>query len=102
MHQLLHLVTRVWIIIIFTCAGLLQADELEVIVTPRTTVVDREGITGGGQPVHIDDRILITYTNHPDDFGGSFGTGSAWSKDNGETYTPGETTCKIQRFESSP
>ena len=97
MQGILHLVTRFWIIIFITFSGLLQAAELEVIVTPRATVVDREGITGGGQTVHIDDHILITYTNHPDDFGGSFGTGSAWSTDNGQTWKQAKDNWPIPK-----
>jgi hypothetical protein len=48
----------------------------EVVVSPRVTVVEREGITGGGHPVIVGDRVLNFYPNHTDDFGGSNGTAS--------------------------
>lgn len=71
-------------------AGLLPATELEVVVAPRTTVVEHEGITGGGHPVVAGEQSLVIYPNHPDDFGGSAGTGSAQSDDGGQTWTRGD------------
>ena len=65
------------------------ASDLSVTVTPRATVVERDGITGGGYPVVAGDRAMIFYPNHPDDFGGSVGTASALSADGGLTWTPG-------------
>ena len=65
------------------------AADFEVIVSPRVTLVAREGITGGGHPVFAGDRILQFYPNHKDDFGGSFGMGSALSKDGGLSWTQG-------------
>ena len=41
--------------------------DVEVVVGPRITVVEREGITGGGCPVVVGDRVLSFYPNHPDD-----------------------------------
>lgn len=70
-------------------ASLLPATELEVVVAPRTTVVEHEGITGGGYPVFVGERSFVIYPNHPDDFGGSAGTGSAQSEDGGQTWTRG-------------
>lgn len=66
-----------------------QVDRVEVVASPRVTVVEREGITGGGYPVTAGDRILNFYPNHPDDFGGSNGTASAISTDGGLTWTKG-------------
>ena len=63
------------------------ASELEVVVGPRITVIEREGITGGGCPVKVGNRVLSFYPNHPDDFGGSKGMGSAISTDGGMTWT---------------
>ena len=55
-------------------------------VSPRSTVVEREGITGAGQMVSAGGRTLIFYPNHPDDFGGSGGMGSGISEDGGATW----------------
>ncbi len=63
--------------------------EVEVVVSPRITVVEQEGITGGGCPVVVGDRVLSFYANHPDDFGGSTGTATAISTDGGKTWTRG-------------
>ena len=63
--------------------------EVEVVVSPRITVVEHEGITGGGCPVVVGDHVLSFYTNHPDDFGGSTGTASAFSPDGGIIWTRG-------------
>ncbi|MBM79027.1 MAG: hypothetical protein CMJ78_00335 [Planctomycetaceae bacterium] len=63
--------------------------ELEVVVSPRVTVVERKGITGGGQPVVVGNRVLNFYANHPDDFGGSAGMASAISTDRGLSWTKG-------------
>lgn len=66
-----------------------QVNQVEVVASPRVTVVQREGITGGGYPVIAGDRILTFYPNHPDDFGGSNGIASAISTDGGLTWTKG-------------
>ena len=65
------------------------AAELEVVVSPRITVIEREGITGGGCPVKVGNRVLSFYPNHPDDFGDSKGMASAISTDGGMTWTKG-------------
>jgi hypothetical protein len=57
-----------------------------VLVQPRVTVVEREGITGGGQIVSAGNRLLMFYPNHPDDFGGSGGMGAGVSEDGGATW----------------
>ena len=67
-----------------------DAAEVEVVVSPRITVVEREGITGGGCPVVVGKRVLSFYPNHPDDFGGSNGTASAISTDGGMSWTKGQ------------
>jgi len=66
-----------------------DAAEVEVVVSPRITVVEREGITGGGCPVKVGNRVLSFFPNHPDDFGGSNGTASAISTDGGMSWTKG-------------
>jgi len=65
------------------------ATGVEVVVSPRVTVVERVGITGGGYPVIAGDRVLNFYPNHPDDFGDSSGIGLAISADGGITWTKG-------------
>lgn len=58
----------------------------ELLVQPRVSVVEREGITGAGQVVVAGNRLLIFYPNHPDDFGGSGGTSASVSEDGGATW----------------
>lgn len=73
----------------FICCALsviVSADDLQITVAPRVSVVEREGITGAGQVVAAGDRLLIFYPNHPDDFGGSGGTGASVSEDGGATW----------------
>ena len=51
--------------LLFTVLAFLPATtmaEMEVVVSPRVTVVEREGITGGGCPVVFGDRVLSFYT----------------------------------------
>jgi hypothetical protein len=72
-----------------------QVNQLEVVASPRVTLVQREGITGGGHPVIAGDRVLNFYPNHPDDFGGSNGTASAISTDGGMTWTQGRDNWPI-------
>ncbi|MFT5468346.1 MAG: glycerophosphoryl diester phosphodiesterase [Verrucomicrobiales bacterium] len=80
-----------------TAATTAAADQqlLEVIVSPRATVVEREGITGGGYGVKTESGALNLYPNHPDDFGGSSGTGSAISTDGGLTWKAGKDNWPI-------
>jgi len=59
-----------------------------VLVEPRVTAVEREGITGAGQVVSAGNRLILFYPNHPDDFGGSGGTGASVSEDDGAVWTP--------------
>jgi hypothetical protein len=63
----------------------IAADPL-VLVQPRVTIVEREGITGGGQIVSAGGRLLMFYPNHPDDFGGSGGSGASVSEDGGASW----------------
>ena len=58
----------------------------ELLVQPRVSAVEREGITGAGQVVAAGSRLLMFYPNHPDDFGGSGGTGASVSEDGGATW----------------
>jgi hypothetical protein len=62
------------------------ATPLHVTVAPRVPVVGREGITGAGQVVQAGKRLLVFYPNHPDDFGGSGGSGASVSEDGGATW----------------
>lgn len=63
---------------------------LTVTMSPASTVVQREGITGAGQVVmDAAGRLTVHYPNHPDDFGGSAGTGTSHSSDGGLTWTQG-------------
>ena len=73
----------------FICCALsaiVSAADLQIAVVPRVSVVEREGITGGGQIVSAGDRLLMFYPNHPDDFGGSGGMGASVSEDGGTTW----------------
>ena len=56
------------------------------LVLPRVSVVEREGITGAGQVVQAAKRLLVLYPNHPDDFGGTGGSGASVSEDGGATW----------------
>lgn len=64
-----------------------HADSVELRVQPRVAVVSRSGITGAGQVVQAGRRLMVFYPNHPDDFGGSGGSGASVSEDDGATWT---------------
>lgn len=85
-HRVLFLIPFV----LMTFTSLVRATEFDVVVSPRVTVVEREGITGGGHPVHVGDRTLLFYPHHPDDFGRSVGTGSSYSTNGGFLWKQGE------------
>ena len=74
------------------------AEEVEVVVSPRATVVQRVGITGGGYPVVAGDRLLNFYPNHPDDYGITKGIGSAISTDGGVTWTKGRDNWPMSKM----
>ena len=74
------------------------AVEVEVVVSPRATVVQRVGITGGGYPVVAGDRLLNFYPNHPDDYGITKGIGSAISTDGGVTWTKGRDNWPMSKM----
>ncbi len=65
------------------------------------TAVERPGITGAGWAVVAGDdsgrRVILTYPNHPDDFGGSAGTGTAISEDGGQTWKSGPDDWPIAK-----
>ena len=63
--------------------------DVEVVVSPRVTVVERKGITGGGYPVVAGGRVLNFFPDHPDDYGITNGIGSAISTDGGLNWTKG-------------
>ena len=82
--------------LVLWCGGISHAKQIsaskldvEVVVSPRVTVVERKGITGGGYPVIAGDRVLNFYPNHPDDYGITHGIGSAISTDGGLNWTKG-------------
>lgn len=62
-----------------------------IAVSQEVVVVKRPGITGAGFAVATADgkRVTLHYPNHPDDFGGSAGTGTAISTDGGRTWSAG-------------
>lgn len=78
------------VIILWLALNTAQGAELQVTVAPRVSVVERDGITGAGQIVMAGDarshRAFVFYPNHPDDFGGSGGTGASRSDDGGVTW----------------
>ena len=78
-----------WLTILLTFLSAAAAAEVEVVTSPRVTVVQRAGITGGGYPVIAGDRMWIFYPNHPDDYGITSGTGTAISTDGGLNWTQG-------------
>lgn len=69
----------------------LRAAEPMITVAPAVVAVQRPGITGAGFAVAAPDgkRVTLHYPNHPDDFGGSAGTGTAISTDGGMTWSAG-------------
>ena len=68
-----------------------EAAEPFVSVAEEVVAVQRVGITGAGFAVASVDgkRVTLHYPNHPDDFGGSSGTGTAISSDGGLTWRAG-------------
>ena len=84
--------------VLMTVTSLVPAAELDVVVSPRVTVVEREGITGGGHPVHAGDRTLLFYPHHPDDFGLSVGSGSAYSSDGGFIWKQGKDSWPMPKM----
>ena len=66
-----------------------SAAEWEVVISPRVTVIEQNGITGGGRPVKAGERLLNFFPDHPDDFGGTKGMACAISEDGGLTWTKG-------------
>lgn len=62
-----------------------------MVVSPEVVAVNRSGVTGAGFAVAAADgkRVMLHYPNHPDDFGGSAGTGTAISTDGGRTWSTG-------------
>lgn len=71
----------------------------ELLVEPAVIAVQRAGITGAGFAVTSADgrRVTLHYPNHPDDFGGSAGTGTAVSEDGGLTWNAGADDWPIVR-----
>lgn len=70
---------------------------VEIHVASSVVAVRRDGITGAGFAVSSPDgkRVTLHYPNHPDDFGGSSGTGTAVSDDGGATWKPGADNWPI-------
>jgi hypothetical protein len=69
--------------------------------TPAVTVVERAGITGAGWAVTTGEaatpKVTLIYPNHPDDFGGTAGTGTSHSADGGNTWTQGSDDWPIPK-----
>ncbi len=76
-----------------------QTSSVRVEVAPSVVAVKRTGITGAGFAVASADGKTVTlhYPNHPDDFGGSAGTGTAVSTDGGKTWTDGIDDWPVAR-----
>ncbi len=89
MKHTLSVCLETFLPVLLTFLSATAVAEVEVVVSPRITVVERVGITGGGYPVIVGNRVLNFYPNHPDDFGGSNGIASAISTDGGMTWTKG-------------
>jgi len=70
-----------------------HAAEPLIEVAPAVLAVERDGITGAGWAVASGEgdtaRITLHYPDHPDDFGGSAGTGTAISLDGGQIWASG-------------
>lgn len=61
-------------------------------------MVERAGITGAGWAVVAGDgKTTLIYPNHPDDFGGTAGTGTSHSADGGKTWTQGPDDWPIAK-----
>ncbi|MBG86738.1 MAG: hypothetical protein CMO80_07545 [Verrucomicrobiales bacterium] len=80
----------------FASLSLASAAEWEVVVSPRITVIEQKGITGGGRLVMTGNRVLNFFQDHPDDYGGSRGMASAISEDRGMTWTKGPRNWPMQ------
>ncbi len=74
-----------------------DAPRLIVTVAPRTVSVERDGLTGGGSLLVSGQRAMLFYPNHPDDFGGSSGTGTSLSADGGATWQKGADDWPIAK-----
>ncbi|OYW30480.1 MAG: hypothetical protein B7Z47_03530 [Chthoniobacter sp. 12-60-6] len=73
----------------------------DVSTAPAVSAVERAGITGAGWAVVTGDvqarKVTLTYPNHPDDFGGTAGTGTSHSGDGGKTWTQGPDDWPIPK-----
>ena len=87
-----------WLTILLAFLSAAAAAEVEVVAGPRVTVVQRVGITGGGYPVIVGDRMLNFYPNHPDDYGITNGIGSAISTDGGLNWTQGRDNWPMTKM----
>lgn len=89
------------LIFIATSMGLpaAEASGPQVVVSPEVVAVKRPGITGAGFAVAAPDgkRVTLHFPNHPDDFGGSAGTGTAISADGGMTWSDGADDWPIAK-----
>jgi hypothetical protein len=74
-----------------------DAKPFDISVSPVSIAVAREGITGAGSLISSGDRIFHVYPNHPDDFGGSAGTGSNKSADGGAKWSAGADDWPIAK-----
>ena len=74
-----------------------DAKPFDIYVSPVSIAIQREGITGAGSLISAGGKIFQVYPNHPDDFGGSAGTGSNRSADGGVTWTAGADDWPIAK-----
>lgn len=75
-----------------------DARPFDIVVSPVSIAVTREGITGAGS-LHATPQGggFHVYPNHPDDFGGTAGSGSNRSTDGGATWTAGPDDWPIAK-----
>lgn len=78
--------------LLFVLLSALVAHGQTLTMQPCVAIVERDGITGAGQVVQAGKRLMVFYPNHPDDFGGSGGSGASLSEDGGATWAalPGD------------
>ncbi|MGB0578581.1 MAG: sialidase family protein [Limisphaerales bacterium] len=86
------------LLVLLASVSLASAAEWEVVVSPRVTVIEQEGITGGGRPVKAGRRVLNFFPDHPDDFGGTKGMACTISGDGGLTWTKGPNNWPMPKM----
>jgi len=74
-----------------------SGQEFSIHMAPPVNAVERDGITGAGNLTAAGSQLILTYPNHPDNFGGSAGTGTAISSDGGKTWAAGQDDWPIPK-----